>query len=127
MRPGPIVHPTDFSDGAEPAFLQALEQAARENRELVLVHVLETMSELAARKCMDVLLDRAKARGLVATDVVIERLVAEEIAKTVRAVGADVVVMGTHGRSRVMRLLMGSVAARVLELAPCPVVTVPRV
>jgi nucleotide-binding universal stress UspA family protein len=39
--------------------------------------------------------------------------------------GADLVVMGTHGRTGLPRLLLGSVAERVVRLAQCPVITVP--
>lgn len=39
--------------------------------------------------------------------------------------GADVIVVGTHGRTGLTRLLMGSVAEGVLRRAPCPVVVVP--
>jgi nucleotide-binding universal stress UspA family protein len=38
--------------------------------------------------------------------------------------GIDLIVMGTHGRSGVAHLLMGSVAERVVQTAPCPVLTV---
>jgi nucleotide-binding universal stress UspA family protein len=37
---------------------------------------------------------------------------------------ADVIVMGTHGRRGAARLLLGSVAARVVATAPCPVLTI---
>jgi nucleotide-binding universal stress UspA family protein len=40
--------------------------------------------------------------------------------------GADVVIMGTHGRSGFKHVLMGSVAERVVQLAECPVLTVPH-
>jgi nucleotide-binding universal stress UspA family protein len=140
----PIVHPTDFSEGSEPAFVRALELAAHDGADLVLVHVVEPIpilvdeagvgptaaagrdAEVAARARMDVLLDRAKDAGVAASDVVIEGRPAEEIVKVVRAVQAGLVVMGTHGRTGLMRLVMGSVAARVLEATPCPVVTVRR-
>jgi nucleotide-binding universal stress UspA family protein len=140
----PIVHPTDFSDASEPAFVRALELATADGRDLVLVHVIEPVpmlldeggvgptadarrdAEVTARKRMDVLLDRAKDVRVAASDVVIEGQPVEEILKVVKAVRAGTVVMGTHGRTGLRRLVMGSVAARVVELAPCPVVTVPR-
>jgi nucleotide-binding universal stress UspA family protein len=40
------------------------------------------------------------------------------------ALGADIIVMGTHGRGLITRLLMGSVATHVINNAPCPVLTV---
>jgi nucleotide-binding universal stress UspA family protein len=49
---------------------------------------------------------------------------ADEILKYAREHAVDLVVCGTHGRRGVDRLIMGSVAERVLRLAPCPVLTV---
>jgi nucleotide-binding universal stress UspA family protein len=49
---------------------------------------------------------------------------ATEILRTARALECDLIVMGTHGRTGVGRLLMGSVAEEVLRKAPCPVLTV---
>ena len=46
------------------------------------------------------------------------------IAARAGTIGADLIVMGTHGRSGVSHLLMGSVAERVMRTAPCPVLTV---
>ena len=43
-----------------------------------------------------------------------------------RSIGADVIVVGTHGRNAVSRLLMGSVAEHVVRHAPCPVLVVRR-
>jgi universal stress protein A len=48
----------------------------------------------------------------------------EAILAAVRATGADLVVMGTHGRSGLTRLLLGSVAEEVLRRASCPVLTI---
>jgi len=50
--------------------------------------------------------------------------VATEIINTVRGVGADTVVMCTHGRGGLSRWLFGSVATRVLQSAPVPVLIV---
>ena len=47
----------------------------------------------------------------------------EEITRLARRRRADVIVIGTHGRTGVGRFVMGSVAARVLRVAPCPVLT----
>jgi nucleotide-binding universal stress UspA family protein len=47
-----------------------------------------------------------------------------EIATVAREAKADLVVMGTHGRRGVARMLLGSVAERVVRTAPCPVLTV---
>jgi nucleotide-binding universal stress UspA family protein len=49
---------------------------------------------------------------------------AEEIVRYAQAHSIDLIVMGTHGRSAVAHLLMGSVAERVVRTAPCPVLTV---
>ena len=48
----------------------------------------------------------------------------EEIVKIAGVERVDMIVMGTHGRSGLDRLLLGSVAERVIRLAPCPVLTV---
>jgi nucleotide-binding universal stress UspA family protein len=48
----------------------------------------------------------------------------EEIIRLARARKADLVVMGTHGRSGLARFVLGSVAERVVASAPCPVLTV---
>ena len=47
-----------------------------------------------------------------------------EILQHAAEIGADLIVMGTHGRTGLSRLLMGSVAGEVLRDAQCPVVTV---
>jgi universal stress protein A len=49
---------------------------------------------------------------------------AEEIVKYARMHGIDLIVMGTHGRGAMARLLVGSVAEMVVRTAPCPVLTV---
>ena len=60
------------------------------------------------------------------TAVAVEALVVDEILKRAADLAADLIVMGTHGRSGFDRLLLGSVAERVLVKATCPVLTIPR-
>jgi nucleotide-binding universal stress UspA family protein len=58
--------------------------------------------------------------------VVVEGYVTPEIVQLARDLPADLIVMGSHGRSGFDRLMLGSVTERVLRKAPCPVLTVPR-
>jgi nucleotide-binding universal stress UspA family protein len=48
-----------------------------------------------------------------------------EIAKRGREIGADLIVVGTHGRTGLAHAMLGSVAERVVRRASCPVLTVP--
>ena len=68
--------------------------------------------------------DPGEARGVRVTSVIREGGEAHEIARLARSRRAAMIVMGTHGRTGVKRVLLGSVAARVLSLAACPVLTV---
>lgn len=68
----------------------------------------------------------ARAAGVKTNLVLLEGDPAEEIARRARTVSTDLVVMGTHGRRGFERLVLGSVAARVVTRAPCAVLTVPR-
>jgi nucleotide-binding universal stress UspA family protein len=56
--------------------------------------------------------------------LVVPGVPAEEIGRTAALKGADLIVTGTHGRTGVRRVLMGSVAEQVLRTASCPVLTV---
>lgn len=49
---------------------------------------------------------------------------AETIVRVAQELGADLIVMGTHGRTGLQHALLGSVAEKVVRLAPCPVMTV---
>ena len=59
------------------------------------------------------------------TAVSVEAIVVDEILRQAAELPADLIVMGTHGRSGFDRLLLGSVAERVLVKATCPVLTIP--
>ncbi len=127
MKARRILHPSDFSSASRAAFARAVADARAERAELLLVHVLPAVMPLVgdgymSPKTYDDMEPRtagARARGLL-----LEGTAADAIVRTARANGANVIVMGTHGRSGLARLFMGSVAERVVGTAPCPVLTV---
>lgn len=134
-----ILHPTDFSPAAMSAFELASALASAFGAQLLLLHVRPMpimplpgesipAPEItdAARAAL-----RAKLDAMIPSDpkVAVERylLVGEEaveILDTANEKGCDLIVMGTHGRSGVSRMLMGSVAEKVSRKAPCAVATV---
>jgi nucleotide-binding universal stress UspA family protein len=86
--------------------------------------VAEGQSEREVRAEMNRLLQTEEMKGLAATLLVESGDPAEEIQRTVRNHDIDVAVAGAHGRTGIMRLLMGSLAEELLRTLPCPVLTV---
>ena len=138
----PILVATDFSTASTPAFRAAVSLAAG-RRPLVLVHTLmppspfvtggargTTWERLEARARRDAdrrltrLIAAAHRRGARVSGRVLTGLPAEAIVDAARAMRASILVIGTHGRTGLARAAMGSVAARVLRSATCPVLTV---
>ncbi len=85
---------------------------------------LRDAAETAARTEFDRLLAAAKTAGVAASDVLLDGSAPEQIVKLAEERGAELIVMGTHGRTGIRKLLLGSVAQRVVATAPCPVLTV---
>jgi nucleotide-binding universal stress UspA family protein len=73
-----------------------------------------------------IFVDGERARGVRVDTRVLEGTAWREIVAEASAARADLLVLGTHGRSGFERLLLGSVAEKILRTAPCPVLTVPR-
>jgi nucleotide-binding universal stress UspA family protein len=123
-----ILVPTDFSETSDAALDYGLELAARFNAQLHLLHVIDAPAVLPAGLFDDVKakLARRAARGqrCAVTTEVITGTSARTIVCYARARSMDLIVMGTHGRSGMAHLLMGSVAEKVVRDAPCPVLTV---
>jgi nucleotide-binding universal stress UspA family protein len=71
-------------------------------------------------------IEAERAPGVAIEAVVREGNTAAEILDQARSMNADLLVIGTHGRSGFERLLLGSIAEKVLRKASCPVLTVPR-
>lgn len=134
-----ILHPTDFSRYSDYAFHLAHSLARDYGARLVVLHTYSPPA-LMAYDGMDVewgtpeshraMLDhKLRQIAIPGSEVKIEhRLVegfaAETILETAQDTNADMIVMGTHGRTGFNRLLMGSVAEEVLRKATCPVLTV---
>ena len=73
---------------------------------------------------LDALVSKAKKAGARARGLLLEGVAWEQLVHTARARKANLIVMGTHGRTGLARLFLGSVAERVVGSAPCPVLTV---
>jgi nucleotide-binding universal stress UspA family protein len=85
---------------------------------------IEASSNAYARKELDALAAKAKKIGVRTSVLVSEGAPAERIAHLARSKRADLVVLGTHGRTGLARMFLGSVASRVISIATCPVLTV---
>lgn len=139
-----VLIPTDYSDDAELAVAEAVRLlgATKAEAKLKLLHVYRLQPEvvypwtpgyLGARSAEIAAEATGKLEGMAeplrSSGFDVEVLVAEGfppdvIDETARRTNADVIAMGTHGRSFFSRLVLGSVAERVLPAAPCPVLTV---
>jgi nucleotide-binding universal stress UspA family protein len=86
--------------------------------------LLQSQRHVAQRQ-LRVLVARAKRAGVRASGLLVETgMPHEQIVRVARRKRADMIAMGTHGRTGLTRLLLGSVAARVIATAKCPVLTV---
>jgi nucleotide-binding universal stress UspA family protein len=133
-----ILYPTDFSPPSGCALDMAFALARDHGARLVLLHVLppfiatETYLPPSPQECRDeawtelrqLYESNPKARELRVATQIGEGDPAREILRVAADTDADLIVMGTHGRTGLRRLLMGSVAEQVLRRAPCPVLTV---
>jgi len=70
------------------------------------------------------LLEYARKEGVDAEGLILRGFADEAIIEAAKERSADLIVMGTHGRRGAARFFLGSVAARVVSTAPCPVMTV---
>jgi nucleotide-binding universal stress UspA family protein len=132
-----ILFPTDGSVGTAHVALQAIDLAEQYGATIHILHVVDedvrALSEFTGSS------DELEHRGEQAIERV-ERMAASHDVEVVTAletgdpattivdyaeeIDADIVVLGTHGRSGVERRLIGSVAERVVRQSPCPVMTV---
>jgi nucleotide-binding universal stress UspA family protein len=143
-----LLCPIDFSDTSVGALVCATAMARSYEAQLTVLHVVpafgvspdggrsieESGLGVGSHSRDDVLtvlrgavdsIEQVRTAGLRPALVAEEGRVHETIVKCAAALPADLLVMGTHGRSGFDRLLFGSVTEKVLRTAPCPVLTVP--
>lgn len=137
-----IVVPTDFSTCSEEEWRLVRRVATGGGSELILTHALseaplygeslttdvrpvyEEARKWAEAAPLETWVAEARAARLSARTALRTGVAHREVVALATDEGADLIVIGTHGRGGVERALLGSVADRVVRLAPCPVLTV---
>ena len=139
-----ILHPSDFSRASGAAFAKAVDLAATNRAELLVLHVMapvmpmvgdgyvspklyeeiESSARAQAQKQLDALVAKAKKARVRARALLVGGVPHEQITRMARSKRTDLVVIGTHGRTGLAKFFLGSVAGRVVSVAPCPVLTV---
>jgi len=139
-----ILCPVDFSTYSDHAMCYAAALAGKFGAELTLLHVVAPVVaalpgeaalqdmvqvrseeiEAACRERLEKTVGDLTAQGLQVQCRVLNGVPYLEIIRFARDSGTDLIVLGTHGRTGITQLLIGSVAERVVRKAPCPVLTV---
>jgi len=132
-----VLVPIDFSPYADQALVYAIEVAKSLNAYLTLLHVLQVplvvgdseavlnasleSLEAEAEQGLQAALERIRQAALKGESVMVAGVPFQTIVQVARDQHADLIVMGTHGRTGLTHILIGSVAEKVVRLAPCPV------
>jgi universal stress protein A len=121
-----ILIPTDFSGSAEQAVQHALALAAREQAQILLLHVLPGMAVPGAEKTQHAtaeqwLQDLARQAPVPVQTLVVWGTPATEICRVATERHCDLIAMSTHGRTGRTLDHIGSVADAVIRQAPCAV------
>lgn len=131
-----ILVATDFSDASGVALGYGRAFALTFGASLHLLHVMENlflhpvpvdpsqMKSAMMKRLTERLTDEDRASRHATATLETSDNAAEAIVKYAAAHNIDLIVMGTHGRGAVARLLVGSVTEAVVRTAPCPVLTV---
>jgi nucleotide-binding universal stress UspA family protein len=139
-----ILHATDFSAASRPALAMACEWAHRDGARLLILHVLTPPSPFVgsgrgvpasylellaaarheAQRRLAALFTRTRAAGIRVETKLVEGAPGVEVVRAAGRWHADVIVIGSHGRTAVRRFLLGSVAEQVVAGSARPVLTV---
>jgi nucleotide-binding universal stress UspA family protein len=140
-----IIHATDYSKASARALAEAVALAKQNRAELLVLHVidsvtpyvagedigsadlymkLEETTKQEAETSMKKLMEKLRKLRVNAKSLLLHGTAPEQIVRTARGRRANLIVIGTHGRTGLSKLLMGSVANKVVSTAHCPVLTV---
>jgi universal stress protein A len=140
-----ILYATDYSKASARALDEAVNLAKQNDAELVVVHVIEPVApyvtgedygsaelymklEETAKKdaqaSMQKLMRKLQNSKVKAKSLLLKGSTYDQIVRTARSRKVDMIVIGTHGRTGLSKLFMGSVASKVVSTAQCPVLTV---
>jgi universal stress protein A len=141
-QPQRIVIATDFSAPATLALERSIELARHFDAELHITHVFSLPipivgvydfsipetgiqeARLAATRRLDEAEEKARAAGVQAVTHLVSSPTEQGISELARRVGADWIVVGTHGHTGLKHVVLGSVAERVVRHAPCSVLVI---
>lgn len=142
-----ILCATDYSRASARALEEAVDLAKQNNAELLVVHVIEPVTAYVtgedfgsaglymkleettkkeAESSMRKLMDKLQKSRVKAKSLLLKGRPHDQIVKAARSRHADMIVIGTQGRTGLSKLFMGSVAGKVISTATCPVLTVRR-
>ena len=134
-----VLVPIDFSATADQALTYAIALAQQLQARLTLLHVLDLLpvamgemptgmtstyletQETEAQQLLQASLERVQHAGLQGASLLVEGTPTQKIVETAGEQGVDLIIMGTHGRTGLAHVFLGSVAEHVVRHAPCPV------
>jgi nucleotide-binding universal stress UspA family protein len=139
-----ILFASDFSKASSKAFATALTMARANRAMLTILHVIVPFMPVLPEQYLNAatweqidsqarrwsqqqlrrLTEKAKKTGVRAIGLLLEGDPAQQIARATRSKRADLLVVGTHGRTGLAKFFVGSVASRLVATVSCPVVTV---
>jgi nucleotide-binding universal stress UspA family protein len=139
-----ILYATDFSKASERALQEAINLAKQNKAEILVAHVIEPapyvageefasgeiyakLEEVAKRQAqgsLAKLMQQLKRAKVKTQSLLLKGSAHDQIVKAAKSKKADLIVIGTHGRTGLSKLFMGSVAGKVISSAACPVITV---
>ena len=138
----PLLVPIDFSEHAARALDYAIEWGRQLNAHLTLIHVIQSLPDVGLdmmstvpaahlgtleaelTQHMKAYLKRVEDAGLKGDLVIAHGTPFYEIIELVKACSIDLIVMGSHGRTGLSHVLLGSMAEKLTRLAPCSVLVV---